>query len=72
MTDDDLKRLFDAMRQENISHPETRWHFDVAVEHMGGRLDLLAESVAHVDDELGRTGTGLDDKIERTGAETQP
>ena len=72
MIDDELKRLLDAMRQENAAaHGDTRRHFDVTVERIENRFDVLAESVAHVNEELRRTRTTLDEKIERTAAETQ-
>ncbi len=86
MTDEELKSLFDAMRQDTAAmlqenaatrqenaaaHEETRRHFDVAAERLEKRFGLLAESVAHLDDELQRTRTSLDEKIDRTAAETQ-
>ncbi|SRR6266446_7356254 len=97
MTDEELKHLFEAMRQDTAAmrednvamhvetratveamrqenaamHVETRRHFDVAVERMEKRFDLLAESVAHVDDELHQARTSLDEKIDRTANETQ-
>ena len=46
-------------------------HFDVAVEHIEKRFDFLAETVQHVNEELHRTRTSLDEKIERSAAETQ-
>jgi hypothetical protein len=83
MTDDDFKRLFDSMRQENAAaHADTRRHFEVLTEgtrrHFdvvteGTRKDiqLVAESVLHLSDKLDRTATSLDEKIDRTAAETQ-
>lgn len=68
MTDDDLKRLFDTMRQESAAaHSETRRHFEVLTEGMRKDTQLVAESVLHLSERLSRT----DEKIERTAAETQ-
>lgn len=86
MADDDLKRLFDEMRQENAAahaetrrrfeenaaaHVETRRYFAVAVERMDARFDALAETVGLLDEKLDRKTAALDEKIERTAAETQ-
>jgi prefoldin subunit 5 len=79
MTDDELKGMFEVLRHENATmreegtaaHAETRRQFGVAVEHIDKRLDLLAETVQLVNDELQRTRTGLDEKIDRTATETQ-
>lgn len=110
MTDDELKRLFDEMRQE---HVETRRHVDVSLEdvrgeirlvavsledargetrlvaqsledardeiHLGtvsledarGEIRLVAESVVNVNEKLDRVAVRLDDKIEKTAADTQ-
>lgn len=62
--DDDLKHLLEAMREENAAtrqenaaaHQETRRHFDVVLERIETRFDLLAETVQHVSEELQRTG----------------
>jgi threonine aldolase len=68
MTDDDLKRLFDSMRQENAAaHSETRRHFEVLSEGARKDIQLVAESVLHLNEKFART----DEKIERTAAETQ-
>lgn len=68
MTDDDLKRLFDSMRQENTAaHSDTRRHFEVLAEGTRKDIQLVAESVLRLSEKLART----DEKIERTAAETQ-
>ena len=65
VSDDDLKNLF-------VTHStEIRRHFDVAVERMDKRFDLLSEAVTQLDRKLDRTADRLDEKIERTAAETQ-
>ena len=70
--DDDLKRLVEAMRQENAAaRQETRRHFDVVLERIETRFDFLAETVQHVSEELQRTRVSLDEKIEQSAAETQ-
>jgi len=72
MTDDDLKRLFDSMRQENAAaHGDTRRHFEVLTEATRKDIQLVAESVLHLSEKLDRTATSLDEKIDRTAAETQ-
>jgi len=72
MTDDELKRLFDTLRQENAAaHAESRRHFEVTAERLEKRFDLLAESVASVDEKLDRTTAGLEERIERGFSETQ-
>lgn len=68
MTDDELKRLFDELRQE---HVETRRHFDVSTEETRGEIRLVAESVVSVDEKLDRVAARLDEKIEKTAADTQ-
>ena len=68
MTDDELKRLFGSMRQENAAaHSETRRHFEVLTEGTRKDIQLVAESVAFLSEKLART----DEKIDRTAAETQ-
>jgi hypothetical protein len=72
MTDDELKRLFDSLRQENAAaHAETRRHFEVLTEGTRKDIQLVAESVTLLSDKLDRTATSLDEKIGRTAAETQ-
>lgn len=83
MTDDDLKRQFDAMRQENAAaHAETRrdfnetanrlaaenrHFFEIATDATRHEIGLIAEKVTRLDEKL----DNLDEKIERTAAETQ-
>jgi hypothetical protein len=61
VTDDEFKQLFDTLRR----------HFDVTAERMEKRFDLLAEIVHDTREELQRTRTSLEEKIERSAAETQ-
>lgn len=68
MTDDDLKRFFESMSQENAAaHSDTRRHFEVLTEGTRKDIQIVAESVLHLNEKLART----DEKIERTAAETQ-
>ncbi|MFZ2493461.1 MAG: hypothetical protein WA208_18430 [Thermoanaerobaculia bacterium] len=72
MTDDDLKRLFDSMRQENAAaHSDTRRHFEVVAEGTRKEIQVVAESVLLLREKLDRTATRLDENIDRTAAETQ-
>ena len=70
--DEDLKQLLETMQRQNAdAEQETRRHFDVAVERIETRFDLLAEMVQSVNQELRSTRVSLDEKIERSAAETQ-
>jgi hypothetical protein len=75
MTDDELKGLFAVLQRENAgmreqnaaAHADTRRHFEVLTEGTRQEIQLVAESVLHLNEKLART----DEKIERTAAETQ-
>lgn len=55
MTDDELKRLFDTMRQDNhAAHAETRRRFEVSAERLEKRFDTLAESVIAINEQVER------------------
>jgi DNA-binding transcriptional MerR regulator len=83
MTDEELKRLLDAMRQENsAAHEQTQRksegfatatarHFDVVAERLEQRLELVAESVAQMKEELNRETNALRQEMSRGFAETQ-
>ncbi len=79
MTDDDLKGLFAALQRENAgmreenaaAHADTRRHFEVLTEGSRKDIQLVAESVLLLREKLDRTASSLDEKIERTAAETQ-
>ena len=67
MSDEELKSLLDAMRQEStFAHADMRRHFDVAMEATRHEIRSVAEAIAHVDEKLDRKAAGLDEKIERT------
>lgn len=51
--------------------PEIRRHFDVAVERIETRVDLVSESIMQVDQKLDRSVARLAGTIESTAAETQ-
>jgi hypothetical protein len=72
MIDDALKRLLDTMRQENsTAHEDTRRHFEVAMEATKHEVRLVAESVAHLNDELQREANAIRQEMSRGFAETQ-
>jgi hypothetical protein len=68
MTDDELKHLFDAMRQ---AHAETRRHFDVVTEATRQEIRLVAESVALVGEKLEREATDIRQEMRAGFADTQ-
>ena len=56
MTDDELKRLLEGMRQENAAaHADTRRHFDGVSEATRHEIRLVAESVTLVYEKLDLT-----------------
>lgn len=74
MTDDELKGLFEALRQETRSDfrettekvaAETRYQLDIAIEHFDKRFDVLAESITNVDEKLERKSAALEERMER-------
>lgn len=82
MSDEELKALFDSMRQENLalhaethqritdSEERTRRHMDVTAERLEKRFDFLAEGLIAVDQKLDRRCDLLDEKIDRSTTET--
>lgn len=86
MTDEELKALFESLRQETASlrqettngftevrHEiaETRRHLEVRIEASRDETRLVAEGVVNVAEQLKQTEQRLDEKIDRTAAETQ-
>jgi len=87
VTDDELKHLFDALQKENAAaHAETRrdfhdtadhhvaemrHYFDVAMESSKHEIGLIAEKVTRLEEKLDQIAANLDERIERTAAETQ-
>jgi hypothetical protein len=70
--DDDLKRLLGTIRKESAAaHVDTRRYFDVVSEATRQEIRTVAESVALVNEKLDITALRLDEKIQRTAAETQ-
>ena len=65
MTDENLKNIL------STHSTEIRRHFDVAVEHIEKRFDLLSESVTQLDQKVDRTVNGLHEEIKRGFADTQ-
>jgi DNA anti-recombination protein RmuC len=64
----DVGRRFDAV---DTRFAELRRHLDVSAEATKHEVRLLAESVAHLNEDLQRTRTTLEETIERTAGETQ-
>jgi prefoldin subunit 5 len=65
VADDELKNLL-------ANHAaETRRHFDVALERMEKRFDLLTGTASQIDEKLDRTAGHLGAEIQRGFAETQ-
>lgn len=72
MTDDELKRLFSEMRQENAAaHEQTRRHFDVTAEGIRDDIRSVAEAVAALDEKVERENADLSEEVRRGFAETQ-
>lgn len=87
MTDDELRSLFESLRQENAAaHEETRrhfnetadrnsaenrHHFDVASEDTRHQIQLVAESVVATRDEIHRELTDVREEMRRGFVETQ-
>jgi hypothetical protein len=60
------------IREENAkAHVETRRHFDVALEAARHETRLVAEGVDQTREMLARKSAELDEKIDRSAAETQ-
>lgn len=72
MTDEELERLLEAIRQENkVAHEETRRHFDTIAEGLHSRIQLTTESVGTLDAKLEREIGRLEEKVGTGFAETQ-
>jgi hypothetical protein len=65
VADDELKQLFDSIRQEN------RRHFEIGFESLINRCDELIESIVALGEKLDRRFSALDARLERGFAETQ-
>lgn len=69
MSEDDLRRLAEL----TAAHlgAETRRHFDTVAERLENKIAALGESVSLLDQKLERKASGLEERVERTAAETQ-
>ncbi|HEX7705677.1 MAG TPA: hypothetical protein VF701_04375 [Thermoanaerobaculia bacterium] len=68
MTDDELKRLFDVMRQENAAAQEqTRRHFDA----LRTEIRTVADAVAALGEKVERGSVDIREEMRRGFAETQ-
>ena len=74
MTDDELKRLFDALRQDTTeirqenaaAHEKTRQHFDVSVDETRRHFDVSVEQMEKRFDLLAESVAHLDGELQRT------
>lgn len=87
MADDELKRLFESMRQENAEaqletrrlfdesvtrlSADTRQYFDVATEATKHEIQLVAEGVSDTREALSRESADIRNDMQRGFAETQ-
>ncbi len=74
--DDDLKQLFDSIRDENRRHfdsirDEDRRTFENGRKELNDRCGQLIESVAALGEKLDRRFSALKERMERGFAETQ-
>jgi hypothetical protein len=62
VTDDELKKYLDGIRQENAAaHAETRRFFEVLTERTRHEIGIVAEKVIDLDEKV----TRLDEKLDR-------
>jgi len=72
MTDEELRQLFGAIRQENAAaHEETRHIFKITADGLRVEIQLVAEAVLHLDEKLDRTADDIRSEMRRGFAETQ-
>ena len=79
MTDEDLKALFAALQRENAgmreenaaAHAETRRHFEVLTEGTRKDIQIVAESVAVLNEKLDREAGDIREEMRRGFTETQ-
>lgn len=81
--DNDLKRLLEANNAELLgrfdssveglkkSGEETRRHFDVTAERLENKIQLIAETLANLDEKHERRFDEIGERMERGFAETQ-
>jgi hypothetical protein len=67
MTDEEKRFLEQIQKQNAEAHADTRRHFVIVAEGLKRDIQLLAETVAHVDSRVDATNAN----VERTAAETQ-
>jgi uncharacterized membrane-anchored protein len=73
VTDDELKRLFEAQTQEAAkAHADTRRHFEVVAERLETRFDGLAESIQILDEKVDRQTASIRDEMRRGLATLRP
>jgi hypothetical protein len=68
---EETRQEFAAVRQENaVLHSETRRHFDMALEATRHELQLVAESVLHLDKKLTARMDETDKRVDQRFADT--
>ncbi len=72
MSDDDLKAMFDALRQQSTAaHAETRRLFETTAESLRHEIQSVAEGVTGTREALSRETGSLREEVRRTASETQ-
>ncbi len=72
MTDEELRQLFEGIRQENAAaHEETRRLSNVTAEGLRQEIRLVGESVLQIDKKLDRTAQEIRAEMRQGFAETQ-
>ncbi|MEA2342083.1 MAG: hypothetical protein QOF63_252 [Thermoanaerobaculia bacterium] len=67
----ETRQEFAAVRQENtVLHSETRRHFDMALEATRHEIQLVAESVLHLDKKLTARMDETDERVDQRFADT--
>jgi len=67
--DDELKRLLEAMRQENTAaHTETRRHFDVVAEDLRSEVRAVAEGVIANTERIDSLRSDMNQQFSEVGA----
>jgi len=72
MTDEELRQLFEGIRQENAAaHEETRRLSNVTAEGLRQEIRLVGESVLQVDKKIDRTAEEIRAEMQHGFSETQ-
>ena len=64
MTDDELKRMFDTLRQDNVAaHDETRRHFGIVAEGLRHDVQLALEGVTATGERVVRLASEMKEEF---------